>query len=141
MSYQQVRTTGNVHRLNEYIPTYQPHSDYLPTNRVVDANQPEAQRWVLIDLFSYLITSNKKELERSILNAQLNSILPVMFQCVLSKMWLSMHPSQRPSSTAELKEYDLNAIINSITYNHLNPLSFFFYKVYISRKFFVQILI
>lgn len=46
MSYQQVRTTGQVHKLNEYVPTYQPHSDYLPKNRVVDANQTEAQRWV-----------------------------------------------------------------------------------------------
>lgn len=52
MSYQQVRPTGTTHRLNEYIPTYQPHSEYLPTNRVVDANQPEAQRWVSIDLCS-----------------------------------------------------------------------------------------
>ena len=45
MSYQQFRPTGEVHRLNEYIPTYQPHSEYLP-NRVLDANQPEAQKWV-----------------------------------------------------------------------------------------------
>ena len=40
MSYQQGRSTSEVHRLNEYIPTYVPHSEYLPTNRVLDANQP-----------------------------------------------------------------------------------------------------
>jgi hypothetical protein len=26
-------------RLNEFVPTYVPHSDYLPTNQVVDAHQ------------------------------------------------------------------------------------------------------
>ncbi len=40
MSSQQFRPTGEVHRLNEYIPTYVPRSEYLPTNRVLDANQP-----------------------------------------------------------------------------------------------------
>lgn len=116
MSYQQVRPTGTVHRLNEYIPTYQPHSDYLPTNRVVDANQPEAQKWVLIHLCSCLIMSNKRDLGRSILNAQLNSILLVMSLCVLTRMSLSMHPFQRLSSTAESKDYDYIAII---ILNHL----------------------
>jgi hypothetical protein len=45
MSYQQTRTIGEVHRLNEFIPAYQPRSEYLP-NRILDANQPEAQKWV-----------------------------------------------------------------------------------------------
>ena len=44
MAYQQYAPTGEVHRLNEYIPTYQPRSDYLP-NRIID-NQPEARQWV-----------------------------------------------------------------------------------------------
>lgn len=45
MSYQQYRPVGEVHRLNEFVPTYVPHSDYLPSNRVVD-NAPQAQQWV-----------------------------------------------------------------------------------------------
>jgi len=86
MSYQQVRTTGQVHRLNEYIPNYQPHSEYLPTNRVLDANQPEAQKWVIIPLFSSLIMNNKRDWDMSTLNAPLNSIPHVMSQCALLKM-------------------------------------------------------
>ena len=46
MSYQQQGQQG-VHRLTEFVPTYVPHSDYLP-NRVVDVNQPEAQQWVSV---------------------------------------------------------------------------------------------
>jgi len=46
MTYQQ---NLGVHRLNEFVPTYVPHSDYLP-NRVVDVNQPEAHQWVSIIL-------------------------------------------------------------------------------------------
>jgi len=111
MSYQQVRPTGAVHKLNEYIPTYQPHSDYLPTNRVLDANQPEAQKWVRSDLFSWQTTSNRREQVRSMLNAQLNSTLLVMFLYVLMRTSSSMHPFLRLSSTAESKEYDWIAII------------------------------
>jgi len=44
MSYQQ-NYQQNVHRLNEFVPTYVPHSDYLPT-KVIDSNLPEAQQWV-----------------------------------------------------------------------------------------------
>ena len=40
MSYQQQ------HRLNEFVPTYVPHSEYLPTNQVVDGRQNEAQEVV-----------------------------------------------------------------------------------------------
>lgn len=43
MSYQ-----PNVHKLNEFIPTYVPRSDFLPTNRVVDSNQTDVQQWVSI---------------------------------------------------------------------------------------------
>lgn len=45
MSYQQFKATGEVHKLNEFIPTYVPHSEYLP-NRVVDGKQTEVQQWV-----------------------------------------------------------------------------------------------
>ncbi len=34
------------HKLNEFVPNYVPHSDYLPTNHVVDSRQPEAQEVV-----------------------------------------------------------------------------------------------
>ena len=85
MSYQQFRPTGEVHRLNEYIPTYQPHSEYLP-NRVLDANQPEAQKWVRFLWFSWPITSNKRDLVTSTLNGQSNSTLLVTFLSAHSKM-------------------------------------------------------
>ena len=85
MSYQQFRPTGEVHRLNEYIPTYQPHSEYLP-NRVLDANQPEAQKWVKFLWFSWPITSNKRDLVTSTLNGQSNSTLLVTFLSAHSKM-------------------------------------------------------
>nr|BAJ98972.1 predicted protein [Hordeum vulgare subsp. vulgare] len=45
MSYQQYQQPGVVHKLNEFVPTYVPHSDYLP-NKVVDSNQPELQQWI-----------------------------------------------------------------------------------------------
>jgi hypothetical protein len=35
------------HRINEFIPTYVPHSDYLPTNKVIDERQLEVQPLVL----------------------------------------------------------------------------------------------
>lgn len=47
MSY----TQSNTHKLTEFIPTYVPHSDYLP-NRVVDVRQNEANQWVLLNLCS-----------------------------------------------------------------------------------------
>lgn len=48
MSYHQ----QNVHKLNEFVPTYVPRSDFLPTNRVVDSNQADVQQWVLIKTIS-----------------------------------------------------------------------------------------
>lgn len=47
MSY----TQSNTHKLTEFIPTYVPHSDYLP-NRVVDVRQNEANQWVPFLLYS-----------------------------------------------------------------------------------------
>jgi hypothetical protein len=77
MSYQQQGQQG-IHRLTEFVPTYVPHSDYLP-NRVVDANQPEAQQWVSVFSFRFLTMSSKDVLERSIPNALLISTQPDMF--------------------------------------------------------------
>jgi hypothetical protein len=59
MSHQQYRQ--GEHRLNEFVPNYVPHSDYLTTNRVVDSNQGDVQRWVRPKLFSFQATRNKKD--------------------------------------------------------------------------------
>lgn len=56
MSYQQ-----NTHKLNEFIPTYVPHSDFLPTNRVVDSNQTDVQQWVCIFIILSLLTMNSRK--------------------------------------------------------------------------------
>jgi len=106
MSYQQFKPAGEVHRLNEYIPTYVPHSEYLPTNRVLDANQPEAQKWVFHALRSWPIMSSKNDLVMSTLNVPLNSTLLAMFLSALSRMSLSTNPFRKQSSTAGSKEYD-----------------------------------
>lgn len=46
MSYQYTTTTSSgQHRLNEFVPTYVPKSDYLPT-RVQEQNQGQANEWV-----------------------------------------------------------------------------------------------
>jgi hypothetical protein len=63
MSYQQ-RPTGDIHKLTEFVPTYVPHSEYLPTNRIVDSNQVDVQQWVTHILFSSPATNNKKEQEK-----------------------------------------------------------------------------
>jgi hypothetical protein len=75
MSYQQSRPTGDIHKLTEFVPTYVPHSEYLPTNRVVDSNQADVQQWVTHVLFSSLATNNKKEQEMSSPKDLPNSIL------------------------------------------------------------------
>jgi hypothetical protein len=36
------------HRLNEFVPTYVPHSDYLPTNQVVDGRQADVNNLVTL---------------------------------------------------------------------------------------------
>lgn len=76
MSYQQQGQQG-VHRLTEFVPTYVPHSDYLP-NRVVDVNQPEAAQWVSVFSYRSPTMSNKNVPERSIPNDPLNSTQPDM---------------------------------------------------------------
>ncbi len=47
MSYTYTTTTSGTHRLNEFVPTYVPHSDYLPTNRVVETGvSGDVNQWV-----------------------------------------------------------------------------------------------
>lgn len=84
MSYQ-YRAPGEVHRLNEFVPTYVPHSDYLPTNRVVDSNLPEAQRWVFTSIFSSPPMSNRKDSDASTPINPLSSTPPATFQFVPTK--------------------------------------------------------
>jgi hypothetical protein len=43
----------NTHFVQEFVPTYTVKSEYLPTNRVVDANQGQTAEWVW-DLLLFL---------------------------------------------------------------------------------------
>lgn len=65
--------SNEVHRLNEFVPTYVPHSDYLPSNRIVDSNVPEAERWVTITPLSSPATKTKKEAVTSTPRGPVNS--------------------------------------------------------------------
>jgi hypothetical protein len=51
----------NIHRLTEFVPTYQPHSDFLPT-RVSDNNLTEAQKWVHLHLIKLATYEQQKRL-------------------------------------------------------------------------------
>ena len=72
MSYQYSSTTGS-NRLSDFVPTYVPKSDYLPT-RVIDSNQGEANKWVPIHLNSSPPTIGKREMARSTPRDPPNSI-------------------------------------------------------------------
>jgi hypothetical protein len=39
-------SSQNTHFVQEFVPTYTVKSEYLPTNRVVDANQGQTAEWV-----------------------------------------------------------------------------------------------
>lgn len=82
MTYQQ---NSGVHRLNEFVPTYVPHSDYLP-NRVVDVHQSEAQQWVNISLFSCQTINNKKNWAKSTHKNPLSSTPTDTFLSAHTKM-------------------------------------------------------
>ena len=38
------------HRLNEFVPNYVPHSDFLPTNQVVDGKPTDVKDLVILIL-------------------------------------------------------------------------------------------
>ena len=121
MSYQQQGQQG-VHRLTEFVPTYVPHSDYLP-NRVVDANQPEAQQWVSVFSCRFPTMSNKDVQERSIPNALLILTPPDMSLSEPTRTSYSASPSLKLNSTAESRGFDrfsnLHCIcIEMISLNH-----------------------
>ena len=105
MSYQQ--QSQGVHRLNEFVPTYVPHSDFLP-NKIVDSNQPELQQWVPPSLFSSPTISSKSVSAMSTPKSLLSSIPADTCLCAPTKTWWSTSPSPRSSSTAESSATDLN---------------------------------
>jgi len=74
------------HRLNEFIPTYVPHSDYLPSNQVVDNRQNDVQAWVYISQCSLNNTKMEKLKDKCSLKDPLSSIPEDMFQLELTKM-------------------------------------------------------
>lgn len=115
MSYQQ--SNQQVHKLNEFVPNYVPHSDFLP-NRVVDTNSNEAQQWVSFHLFRSPTTNSKNKLATSTLKSQWNSTQADTFLYVPMKMWLLINPFPRLNSTAESKEYDF-------IYHYLNLVSLY----------------
>ncbi len=123
MSYQQYRPTGEVHRLTEFVPTYVPHSDYLPSNRVVD-NQPQAQQWVPFCLFSFLTTRDRNSWERCIPPNLPSSTPADMFRSVPTKMCWSGNPSARSNSTAESGECDLISTFIPLRLHHFGPETF-----------------
>lgn len=107
MSYQQYQQAP-VHRLNEFVPTYVPHSDFLP-NKVVDSNQPELQQWVPPLQFRSPTTSSKSALVTFTPKSQSSSIPTDTFLSELTRTWWSTSPSPRSSSTAGSRRSDLIA--------------------------------
>ena len=110
MSYQQQYQTSNVHRLNEFVPTYVPHSDFLP-NKVVDSSQPELQQWVLSSPSRSPTTNNKKDSDTSTPKNPRSSIPADTSQFAPTRMLSSTDPSQNRSSIAGSRECDLFRII------------------------------
>ena len=109
MSYQYSSNTGS-HRLQEFVPTYVSKSDYLPTNRVVDTNQGEANQWVSLIISSSPPTKDRNVKVTSILRDPQNSTPIDTSQSRPTKMFLSINPSPRKNSTAESGDTDLHSI-------------------------------
>jgi hypothetical protein len=111
MSYQQQQyQTSNLHRLNEFVPTYVPHSDFLP-NKVVDSSQPELQQWVLSSPSRSPTMSNKKDSDMSTPKNPWSSIPADTSQSAPMRTSSSTDPSQNRSSIAGSRECDLFRII------------------------------
>ena len=106
MSYQ-YSSNADRHRLQEFVPTYVPKSDYLP-NRVVDTNQSEANQWVNHDSLSSPTTKDKNDRDTSILKDQQSSTLIDMSQSRHMKMFSSTSLFLKTSSTAESGDTDLH---------------------------------
>ena len=147
MSYQYTSNSGS-HRLQEFVPTYVSKSDYLPTNRVVETNQNEANQWVQLLLSSFPPTKDRNARVTFTLKDQQSSTPIDMFQWRPMKMFLSINPSQRRNSTAESGDTDLrphqlwsislskqleNLSFSSSSLNKLLT-SLFFFSKYLVRK-------
>jgi hypothetical protein len=107
MSYQYTSNSDS-HRLQEFVPTYVPKSDYLPT-RVVDSNQSEANQWVHIIQYSFPPTKDRKDKDTSTPRDPQSSTPIDMSPSRPMKMSWSINPSPKTSSTAESGDTDLHS--------------------------------
>jgi hypothetical protein len=101
MAYQQ---NSGIHRLNEFVPTYVPHSDYLP-NRVVDVHQPEAQQWVYI-LLSQL--ANYEEQKRL---GQVHTQKPASFN---PNRYISVRTYENVALNKPISEVEFNSRVRKV---------------------------
>ena len=74
------------HRLNEFIPTYVPHSDYLPKNQVLDGRQADVNNLVLPLPCSSPNTNSKNRKAASTPNVPPSSTPGDTFPSGLSRM-------------------------------------------------------
>jgi hypothetical protein len=73
------------HRLNEFIPNYIPHSDYLPSNNVTDDRQLEVQPLVNDFIFSSSNTKLRDLVDMSTLKNHLSLTPEDTYQSERSK--------------------------------------------------------
>lgn len=107
MSYQTTyTTTTGGRRLNEFVPTYVPHSDYLPTNKVVDGNTTEVNQWVRIFLWSWPTTKLRREQVTFTPPSLLISTPADTFRFGPMRTCRSIDPLPSRSSTAESGDTD-----------------------------------
>jgi hypothetical protein len=92
------------HRLQEYIPTYVPHSDFIPTNQVVDSRQTEAQQVVFPSLSSSANMRSRNREEEFSLKDQLSSTPEDTSPSEPMKTWMLEHPSPKPRSSASSRD-------------------------------------
>lgn len=130
MSYQTTYTTATSggHRLNEFVPTYVPHSDYLPTNKVVDSNGVEINQWVQMSLCSWPTTTHRREPVRSTTQSPQSSTPDDTSRSGPMKTSRSTDLSLSRSSTAESGNTDQSP--------PLTPTPHYHYSRHISPSYF-----
>ena len=119
MSYNYTTTTSTGHKLNDFVPTYVPHSDYLPSNRITDHNIGQANQWVPLPPFSSATTTNKKDSDTSTPRDPPSSTLTDTSLSEPTKTLKSTNPSPKTNSTAESENTDPSPQI--IIYPPLSP--------------------
>ena len=114
MSYYQGH---NVHHIQEYVPTYQLKSDYLP-NRVTEGER-DNQASEVVNCYFYFscdFTNRKREEDTSTPIDQSSSTLTGTGQSGSTKMWKSISPSANNNSAEwsgdDLFELYLQIILN-----------------------------